>query len=1341
MNNSKLYNKKIKFTCIVLAFVMLFSSAQILAAELGKYANVAMAQTVEDNSSQSSSAFGDLTTGSNDVYLPNYDTQVITETDLPVPEVKTFGAHDVDYYPSYINQLDAAHFSTDIKADILAENKKILADAKDWFNAGTLRQNLQKHVSADGQFYNAKGNYNDAPRIEKVTMINNHTTPRKRSLGVFAPAGEVLTVTIDERLVGKVTVNIGYPLGGECDIDTGAFGRWYSDRMPRFFMEFPLTSKVTEIGSPLGGMVTMNSVSTDLGNFSITVRGGIDMPDYKLGVSTKEDWENALKAPAPYVWLLTPYQHFVMPKVEIDDIEDPANALLWWHKAQMISLYAMARESDMTPIVSVFDSYVYTGEAVAKVWAFVTNAPTYWCHGILDYDNLMYTGAWGALHEFNHHYQSHGYYDHEWGVGGIDEVTNNVNNIASYIYLTDVALSRTESSAPSGWGSVSDPYYNYKTVEATSKRVSTYEGFDTSKAYAFADMMHTLGAGRYLDFIRAQYGVGEVEGYTGTNLTQDGYLNTQDGFALFSSLFFKLDFVDYLTRVWHFNLSQSVIDQIKGYNFDEYFSLNNLYSAGIKGIETGRPYKINIGTTNVLKFNQYTLCSTDDFALESVSEPQHGKLTDNGDGTYNYLPDDDFTQDSFDLVYKVTLNGKIYYRTLVVKFVANYNYIETATYNVAAGNNGLSAEQAAEQFVREDNVVSRGTARNFTTSTLNGTNITTFKAKVVFPFTKQLTFMVYGDDKSWLRIDDETAFTSTYIANDAAGKNHATNKIEMTVNAGQVMEFEAYCFNTGGAGNLRVKYSEDGGETYKDIPSSYCYGYNVSETDIEKSKQKVTNVYPAFVDFRNMYLNKWYSNYISYTPIDAKCLDNAGNPVKTVDGANINALFDGNLSTGFHTAWWGSITNYPHNYYFTFEEPIQFNRLDLFFNANWNYYAIGDYELYTSMDGDEYNLIYAGSNTGGNFEVHLGATAIAKYVKLVVKSNAGGQKFTNIMEIKFLQEINYGVNYNIYASNNDMIEYSDGTWEDVEGNFVNNKGKHTDEGTIKFYLTGSDLVLYSINETSVITIDGIEHTIHPNYSAYSPSFLIDGLTYTKHFVEIKANDMTVDVIKTSGAITEVFSFTEERDNIVVEDQMYNGKQLRPILSYKGATLIEGVDYFVTSIWNNQNIGVATFTVKALGENSGTFEGTFNILPVHLDNTNVSFGTMPDFVYTGNSITLDFTITLYLDGEELVLQEGTDYDVSYLNNVELGTATIIITFKGNFSGNATGYFNIVNRIQPSDPSNNPTGGSTHNPSSGSTSKEPTAQPNYEFWLYVVSGVAFVMMLGILAVVMLLVKKKK
>ena len=93
----------------------------------------------------------------------------------------------------------------------------------------------------------------------------------------------------------------------------------------------------------------------------------------------------------------------------------------------------------------------------------------------------------------------------------------------------------------------------------------------------------------------------------------------------------------------------------------------------------------------------------------------------------------------------------------------------------------------------------------------------------------------------------------------------------------------------------------------------------------------------------------------------------------------------------------------------------------------------------------------------------------------------------------------------------------------------------------------------------------------------------------------------------------------------------------------------------------------TVTVSAKG-----YDSSFTISPI------------PDQTYTGSQITPDVTVTY---GNK-PLTEGTDYDLSYGTNTTVGTnaGSVKITFKGNYSGETTVYFNIVYAAFPSGTTN-------------------------------------------------------
>ncbi|MBR2776584.1 MAG: InlB B-repeat-containing protein, partial [Prevotella sp.] len=65
--------------------------------------------------------------------------------------------------------------------------------------------------------------------------------------------------------------------------------------------------------------------------------------------------------------------------------------------------------------------------------------------------------------------------------------------------------------------------------------------------------------------------------------------------------------------------------------------------------------------------------------------------------------------------------------------------------------------------------------------------------------------------------------------------------------------------------------------------------------------------------------------------------------------------------------------------------------------------------------------------------------------------------------------------------------------------------------------------------------------------------------------------------------------------------------------------------------------------------------------------------IPDQVYTGNEITPEISV---IYNGDTTLKAGTDYTVEYLNNVNIGTATVVVSGTGDWSGITTRTFQII-----------------------------------------------------------------
>ncbi len=127
------------------------------------------------------------------------------------------------------------------------------------------------------------------------------------------------------------------------------------------------------------------------------------------------------------------------------------------------------------------------------------------------------------------------------------------------------------------------------------------------------------------------------------------------------------------------------------------------------------------------------------------------------------------------------------------------------------------------------------------------------------------------------------------------------------------------------------------------------------------------------------------------------------------------------------------------------------------------------------------------------------------------------------------------------------------------------------------------------------------------------------------------------------------------------------------------TLKEGTVYTV-SYKNNIEVGTATAVVKGKEIITGTLTITFKIVKKSQDDGNkdkISVGKC-DFIVMDDEETYDGTahkpdvIVAWLENK---LIEGTDYTLSYSNNVNAGTAKVTITGIGKYTGSVTTSFEI------------------------------------------------------------------
>ena len=141
----------------------------------------------------------------------------------------------------------------------------------------------------------------------------------------------------------------------------------------------------------------------------------------------------------------------------------------------------------------------------------------------------------------------------------------------------------------------------------------------------------------------------------------------------------------------------------------------------------------------------------------------------------------------------------------------------------------------------------------------------------------------------------------------------------------------------------------------------------------------------------------------------------------------------------------------------------------------------------------------------------------------------------------------------------------------------------------------------------------------------------------------------------------------------ISDQSYTGYAICPAVTVyvNNILLREGMDYTV-SYSNNINMGTATVTITGIGSYSGTRTTTFRITGPNLSSATIA--AIPDQLYTGSDIRPTVTVTV----NNITLRQSTDYYVNYSNNRNIGTATVTVTGRGNYTGTRTTTFRIIGK---------------------------------------------------------------
>lgn len=295
-------------------------------------------------------------------------------------------------------------------------------------------------------------------------------------------------------------------------------------------------------------------------------------------------------------------------------------------------------------------------------------------------------------------------------------------------------------------------------------------------------------------------------------------------------------------------------------------------------------------------------------------------------------------------------------------------------------------------------------------------------------------------------------------------------------------------------------------------------------------------------------------------------------------------------------------------------------------------------------------------------------------------------------------------------------------------------GNYTSSVTKNFKIVAKDIKNVTVQDITDQVYTGT--AIEPNVSVMDGSTkLVENKDYTVAYENnVEKGNATIKLAgkgNYTGSIKKEFNIVQETEDTAkdiatlpidnIENKIYTGKLITPELRIKdGENILEkNKDYTIKYI-DNLNVGTATATIKGIGKYKGQVNKTFEIVKKDINYTMIL--DLPNQTYTGKEIVPQVTI----ESDGIVLQEGKDYSLKYINNTNVGTATIEIEGTGNYTNKATKTFNIVEISKNNTEQNNENQSENNENANKSNSGLPSRLPKAGISTIIISAL-FVMII--------------
>lgn len=991
--------------------------------------------------------------------------------------------------------------------DALDANGYLYLDGQPVLDNGGNHRQLYKHTAAENMYFgNVSDNESAVVKQIKIQprQIGNYIT------GLYAPAGEVIKLTIsasDLNRVGSFNVYVGATLA-----NGQANNIWLArdfNRMPVIANKMPVNADVCEydeqlktytcyFGSYFGGPIYVDTPSNKV-EFSVEICGGVEYPHFIYGLTTEEEYNRLLKSSAPYFDLevFDNTVRFSGPRLYSDkySYKELCQAAELWDKIARVSKQVPTGSNASYGIDFLFEPFVAAGAAVAFVGRNTVNCPTDWMDSCLNVENFVNNGAWGNIHEFNHHFQN-------FGLPNGGEVTNNAISLVEYSLFTKISSKRSlNDSTLTDWNMYTDPSRVMRLLLENTKSGNVVQSLD-----AYATVLHSFGQSVFIQ--ATQNGNGADNWYRNLcNLTH-------------------YNFHYYFTEILHQPLSQSVVDEIAELNYPVYVPVACIYQTGTKYSYDGAARQI--ATVQPFEFTSQTY----DFSIEcmlklpdgfsvtnvSVAQPQYGSILQLGEDAYRFVPSTENISGDIDVTISIKKDDdafKVDDVTLVFGFKKQQPRIaDRTTY--------YFDDALLSTFESVDDAVTKKYAGYTSYATFESTfnnkecaavwwNSEGVKINAITEYNSK----IYITAKDTYRFSIRGKYANLYISLD--GQNYElvakagaeyNNNFNVCVQNG---EYKDYALNRGQVVYIKaVVMHVDVDRCAFVVGMGTVKDGSVSLDDITK-KTTVYNLkyQPEKFESDYFYNREYYiDNFTIETNATSSVISTNFSPWD--DSTVLDNLFDGNSSTYMHNKQYEYVNeSSPFEMVVDIGRVIQANMLTMY-GRSYNTQTPMSYKLYGGLDVDNMMLLCEYDNeplkNGCNQVANFNLTQLRYYKLVVTKTNAN---------YICLSAIEFGIDFDggkIISPDDNNANYY-GQWALNYDLSVFGHSYLASAGYVEFDFVGSQVAIISKSgksATFTVSIDGKEHVCQFDGSS-ELLFLSGELQATAHKIIITAKT-EIDIV-------------------------------------------------------------------------------------------------------------------------------------------------------------------------------------------------------------------------------------